>query len=100
MEDVGLQWNPKKCEVVHVQSGVQTHTHDASRQEANQYRFLGVLETVRQEEKMSLMSLECHGSQPCNSIEPICITSVRLPNMDTTMAVYRAQKCYIEEHAR
>ena len=93
MEDVGLQWNPKTYEVVHVQSGVQTHTHDASRQEGNHFRFLGVLETVRQEEKMSLMSLmslECHGSQPCNSIEPICITSVRLPNVDTTMAGYRA----------
>ena len=33
MENVGLQWNPKKCAVVHVQRGVggiHTHTHDAS----------------------------------------------------------------------
>ena len=56
----------KKCAVVHVRRGVQTHTHDASGlridesicvsdlEEGNQYKFLGVLETVRQEEKMSL----------------------------------------------
>ena len=34
MENVGLQWNPKKCAVVHVQrgrgEGIHTHTHDAS----------------------------------------------------------------------
>lgn len=29
MEDVGLQWNPKKCAVAHVQRRVHTHTHDA-----------------------------------------------------------------------
>ena len=52
--------------IVHVQRGVQTYTHDASGlraddnnfvsdlEEGNQYKFLGVLETVRQEERMSL----------------------------------------------
>ena len=66
MEDVGLQWNPKKCAVAHVQRGVHTHTHDAlglrvdesicisNLEEGNQYKFLGVLESVRQEERMSL----------------------------------------------
>ena len=66
MEDVGLQWNPKKCAVAHVQRGVHTHTHDAlglraddsicisDLKEGNQYKFLGVLESVRQEERMSL----------------------------------------------
>ena len=66
MEDVGLQWNPKKCAVAHVQRGVHTHTYDALRlrvdesmcisdlEEGNQYTFLGVLESVRQEERMSL----------------------------------------------
>ena len=65
MEDVGLQWNPKKCAVVHVQRGVHTHTHDAlglrvesicisNLEEGEQYKFLGVLESVRQEERMSL----------------------------------------------
>ena len=61
--------SPKKCVVVHVQKGggsVHTHTHDASGlrvdenicisdlEEENQYKFLGVLETVRQEDRMSL----------------------------------------------
>ena len=66
MEDVGLQWNPKKCAVAHVQNGVHTHTHDAlglradgsicisDLEEGNQYKFLDVSESVRQEERMSL----------------------------------------------
>ena len=66
MEDVGLQWNPKKCTVAHVQRGVHTHTNDAlglginesicisNLEEGHQYKFLGVLESVRQEERMSL----------------------------------------------
>ena len=65
MEDVRLQWSPKKYAVVHVQRRVQTQTHDASAltvdenicvsdlEEGNQYKFLGVLETAKQE-KMSL----------------------------------------------
>ena len=71
MEDVGLQWNSKKCAVVHVQWGrgggggvEQTHAHNApglrvdenicvsDLEEGNQYKFLGFLETVRQEQKM------------------------------------------------
>ena len=56
MEDVGLQWNPKKCAVAHVQGEVHAHTHDAlglrvnenicisDFEEGNQYKFLGVLE--------------------------------------------------------
>ena len=66
IEDVGLQWNPQKCAVVHWQRRVQTHNHGSSGlrvdenicvpdlEEDNQYKFLGVLETVRQEEEMSL----------------------------------------------
>ena len=68
MEDGGLQWNSKKCTVVHLQrlvgggrGGGQTYTHNTSGlrvdenicvsdlEEGNQYKFLGFLETVRQE---------------------------------------------------
>ena len=68
MEDVGVQWNPKKCAVVHVQREVHTHTQHALRlrvdeniyvsdlDESNHHKLLGVLETVRQEERMSLES--------------------------------------------
>ena len=87
MEDVGLQWNSKKCVVVHVQRGGdgQTHTHNASRlrvdenicvsdlEDGNQYKFLGFLETVRQEQKMFwsaqlrsfLRSMSIIWSSPC-----------------------------------
>ena len=96
MEDVGLQWNSKKCTVVHEQrvgGGGQTHTHNASGirvdentcvsdlEEGNQYNFLGFLETVRQEQKMSWSAqlrsvfVACLSfgqfpvlSQPCNSL--------------------------------
>ena len=66
MEDNELQWNPKKRAVAHVQMGVLTHTHDAlglrvdesicisNLEEGDQYKFLGVLESLRQEERMSL----------------------------------------------
>ena len=72
MEDVGQQWNPKKCVVARVQRGVHTHTDDALRlrvdesicifklQGGDQYKFLGVLESVRQEERMSL---DCAASE-------------------------------------
>ena len=54
------------CAVAHVERGVHTHTHDAlglrvdesicifNLEEGEQYKFLGVLESVRQEERMSL----------------------------------------------
>jgi len=66
MEDVGLQWNLKKCAVAHVQRGVHTHTNNAlglridesicisNLEEGDQHKFLDVLESVRQEERMSL----------------------------------------------
>ena len=66
MEDVGLQWNPKKYVVAHVHMIVHTHTHDAlglrvdesiyisNLEEGDQYKFLGVLESVRQDERMAL----------------------------------------------
>ena len=56
MEDVDLQWNPKKRAVTHVKRGggggwVHSHSYDAK---GDHYKFLGVLESVRQEERMSL----------------------------------------------
>ena len=69
MEDVGLQWNPKKCAVAHIQRRVHTRTNDALglrvdesicisksnlQRLGDKYKFLGVLESVRQEERMSL----------------------------------------------
>ena len=66
MEDVGLQWNPKKCAVVHFKRG--THVADSaglkvdgnakipSLEDGQQYKFLGVLESLKQEEKLALQS--------------------------------------------
>lgn len=63
MEDIGLQWNPRKCAVVHIRRGVhfqQNFGRDIvgdrvpTLEEGRQYKFLGVLESLVQEEKMVL----------------------------------------------
>ena len=64
MEDVGLQWNPKKCAVAHVKRGVQVTGVSGGRvvewtripclDDGEQYKFLGVLESVMQEDKLVL----------------------------------------------
>ena len=63
MEDIGLQWNPRKCAVVDIRRGV--HSQESfgraivgervpTLEEGRQYKFLGVFETLAQEEKMAL----------------------------------------------
>ena len=64
MEDVGLAWNPKKCAVVHVRRGVHVSGNSGmildetaripSLEDGKQYKFLGVLESVMQEDKLVL----------------------------------------------
>ena len=64
MEKVGLQWNHKKCAVTHIRRGVLV-AHSAgvkvdgnakipSLKEGQQYKFLGMLECLKQEEKLAL----------------------------------------------
>ena len=57
MEDIGLQWNPKKFSNIHVRKGVQVQDSrgiklDESRvitslKEGTQYKFLGVLGNLK-----------------------------------------------------
>ena len=64
MQDIGLHWNQKKCSVVHVKRGVQVLDKSGMRMdetttitalgEGKHYKFLGVLENVRQDERMAL----------------------------------------------
>ena len=65
MEDVGLIWNPKKCAVTHFKRGVRVpestgllmsdgNVKIPTLEDGQQYKFLGVLETLRQEEKIVL----------------------------------------------
>ena len=83
MGDIGLRWNRKTCTVVHVRRKVHTHNasgirlDDSARvpdlEEGKQYKFLGVLERVIQEDKLSLerrlrnIYVECllYGQAPC-----------------------------------
>ena len=50
MEDIGLKWNPKKCNVLNVRRGVPVDSLD----EDTTYRFLGAPERLLQEEKLAL----------------------------------------------
>ena len=64
MEDIGLEWNQTKCSIAHVKKGGQvTNERGAIINERSAieclkdgelYKFLGVLEGVKQEEKQSL----------------------------------------------
>ena len=64
MEDAGLAWNPKKCAVVHVRRGVHVSGNSEmildetaripSLEDGKQYKFLGVIESVMQEDKLVL----------------------------------------------
>ena len=63
MKNVGLQWNPKKCNVLHARCGVVSETSNGFTdgqatinclKEDAQYRFLGTPERLLQEEKLAL----------------------------------------------
>ena len=64
MENVRLQWNPKKCAVTHIRRGdlvansagvkVDGNAKIPSLEEGQQYKFLGMLECLKQEEKLAL----------------------------------------------
>ena len=66
MSDVGLKWNEKKREVVHVKrgqledsGGISTGAPELikSLNESSQYRFLGVLENKKQEDNTGLRDM-------------------------------------------
>ena len=63
MENVGLQWNPNKCNVLHARRGVVPETSNGFTdgqatinclKKDVQYRFLGIPERLLQEEKLAL----------------------------------------------
>ena len=64
MQDIGLHWNQKKCSVVHVKRGAQVLDESGMRMdetttitalgEGKHYKFLGVVENVRQDERLAL----------------------------------------------
>ena len=63
MQDIGLNWNAKKCSVINVKKGEQVQGTEVKLDEkeviknlnaGTQYKFLGVLENIRQEDKLAL----------------------------------------------
>ena len=65
MEEVGLEWNPKKCAVVHVRRVVNVSDNSgmildgtvriAGFEVGKQYKFLDVLQSVMKEDKLVLV---------------------------------------------
>ena len=61
MQDIGLQWNPIKCSAVHVRKGAHVTDGEGvalnernvikNLEEEELYKFLGVLEGLKQEEQ-------------------------------------------------
>ena len=66
MNDIGLQWNSKKGNTIHVKRGVLVNDAAGlkldqtsvvqSIKEGSSYKFPGVCETVKQDEKFALVS--------------------------------------------
>ena len=65
MEDTGLHWNKKKCALAHVKKGCLVRSEGMkigpvevieSLKEGTHYKFLGVLENIRQEGNLTLDS--------------------------------------------
>lgn len=64
MQDMGLHWNPKKCTVIHVRRGKQVEdakdvklnetTVVKNLESGSNYKFLGIKESVMQDEKQAL----------------------------------------------
>ena len=64
MQDISPHWNQKKCSVVHVKTGAQVLDESGMRMdetttitalgELKHYKFVGVLEDVRQDECLAL----------------------------------------------
>ena len=64
MRDIGLESNPKKCSIINVRRGKQVcegskakldhSTEIASLNEGERYKFLGVLENLKQDDKLVL----------------------------------------------
>ena len=53
MGDLGLQWNPKKCSVIHVKKGVQAQGSVSFKNGRTMIGCLGAPERILQEEKLA-----------------------------------------------
>ena len=113
MQDMGLHWNPKKCNVLHVKRGTQVQDAVGTKLDQSSvveslkpgtsYKFLGVQETVTQDEKLAL---ECAAkvylrrlsgiwSSPLSDInrgksqQPVRNASANLSDVNSTLADHR-----------
>ena len=88
MEDIGSQWNPRKCAVIHIRRGV--HSQESfgkdivgervpTLEEGRQYKFLGVLETLVRKRRWHLSLQQrstCADSQSSGPVPSQTITGL------------------------
>ena len=106
MQDMGLHWNSKKCNVLHVKRGTQVQDAVGTKLDQSlvveslkpgtSYKFLGVQETVTQDERLAL---ECAAKVYLRRLSviwssPLCQQPVRnasanLSDVDSTLANHR-----------
>ena len=109
MESTGLKWNEKKCAVIHVKRGqVEQGSGDMkiadikpikSLDQHNTYKFLGVFENTKQEDKQVrsrskdiLTEAINHLVQPIvrsckgSGVQSVRFTSTYILNVDTNLA--------------
>ena len=77
MQDIGLEWNPKKCATVHVRRGVQVKDETGVQlddgavltnlKEGTYYKFLGTLENLKQDDKLALYVAAKNTYNACQS---------------------------------
>ena len=63
IKDIGLDWNPKKCSLVHVKKEAKVEDKEGVKidessvikclKEGSQYKFLGVVEYTREEDQLA-----------------------------------------------
>ena len=100
-EDIGLQWNPKKCSTIHVRKGVQVQdslgikidesTVITSLKEGTQCKFLGVLENLKTEDVCDLVKPFVR-FQSCNCLKSVRAPRHELPHVDAELAYHRAHE--------
>ena len=115
MSATGLEWNSMKCAVIHVKRGECLNSEGikpdessliASLNDGEEYKFLGVLESLMQEEQLALdiasksylQRLAIIWSSPLSdynshSIKSICLSCDGISDVDFKVA----DKCF-EEH--
>ena len=116
LQDKGQKWNTNECKVIYVRKGKQVeHAANLKLDETTlveklktetKYKFLGLRESVMEDEKISTYSCSKDvlakafnnlnkpsvRRQPLQGNKPVRVPCLHVPHVDPTMAIGRAAK--------